>query len=1415
MTLQDDSEKKEKDTSETEPRNIPEPSGTFKKVKVMTIKNRSCKHCNTPITDNNKILKCKECGLDFCEQCEKQILKEETFYDGYDNRQLHSDYPLCENCYQINLNKQKELHTMHRRFLQLRETLPAEPEVWFSTAERFMDSELFNLARLCYNEAINIDENIANKVSKAWGWAGVKLLKELRYQDALECFDEALSLNENSESCWLNRSECLEHIERFSDAIVSLDKILQKNPNNLEVLCRKGLLLAKMNDPNSSRKCFIKAVNLNPSNEMTWLYKLKTHSMFNEYPEIIKCADYILNVNPNNELAWKAKSNGLIKLNDLPAALQFCDNFIKRQPMNPIGWKCKGDILIKLGKFEEAIMIYDKALTLDLDGAKINLEEVQNNIQIAKNNLKNFIPIPDWLKDGSNISYDYSEYQNKEKHDNFDIKFEIGTAENVVIIETYPSGETQRITLEGGLNNTLNGDIIHKYWFGSTFNEKEKIKDMDDKEFVVKGLEQIGTVLGPIKCWRLEFKERKDEGKIKINSWFDSRSGLLIKKVYNERLKNKQPEHWAIKVKDSNIPDLKVEEPLKMAPRDIKTPEPVPKETETLAFEVIPELKSEHKEPPIPEEKEYIKRIEEEHKQKLEEEKGKFEEEIRKIQNGQKNLEEEKARFEEDKQKIQKEMQSLEEEKVKLEKERWNFEEERRRKAEIKKKIRREMDAKRTREEEEKLKYEEERRRFESEKQKIKKHLQVLQEERQKLEEEKGNFEEERKRKIEKKKKIRREIDEKRIREEEERLKYEEERRRFESEKQKIQNGMEQVEKEKQKLENERIKFEEEQELRVEKEKILKRQQEEKREREEEEKKKYEEEKQKFEEEKQRIQEDIQGVQHEKQKLDMIKRKINEDRISKAKEQEKLKPNIGEPKTISETIDKKEMMPIESKKKKSKKKKTIIITTKKKRRRKETIEPPQELPVEVKPISDKLPSYDELNQLYNEISQQKEPSEIEKKKMIKIIQGYYRTLKIEFKKLEDSGTDISHFLPLFKNALDKLREKDHLGTLKLIIKITKEKKDLESPPIEKEILEMSKKIEEAAKLYPTASATGAFSKAKKELANNNLEEAQTLILDSQKLLTEYDKHYLKAKEIIEIVDQKIQIIKSSGINIEEPMKIFLEMKSAFESNRYLELQNLKSECLIAIEKSRIEYGKVLDQIGLAQKKCNQLRKQKVSNAASEDALKEAKVLLIAGSYIKASEHANNSIELAENALEQVNDLAKKLQEMEDIDWGKKYLLIEKKPILGFTIQHLLSEQNVSSITISPETSKQLLKKFNFKPDKSLWLTDRGDKDSVSPSDLAIITNEIVQFIKGSEMSIVLIHGFELLLKENSLENVLEFLDNLNVVIKDNYSILIVILNPKNCSENEIEKIRPIGINLEKVDLGSISNLQASYDDENK
>ena len=348
-----------------------------KMIKIKGIMGQICNVCNSIIDSKNKLLICKYCNKEFCEECEKKIPKENSFYDGFETRNIHSEYPLCESCYGSDLNKQKELLTMHRRFLQLRESLPLEPEIWYSTAEQFKTSGLFDLARLCYNEAINVDEGYINKIARTWESEGIKLINESQYQKAVECFDEALSLDLNSEIAWLNRGKALEKLDKIDDVFVSLSKVLLINDQNLEAWCFKGLLLAKLNNANDSRKCFIKAVNIDPNSEMVWQYKLQSHSLFKEFPEIVKCADYMLGINPDSEFAWSMKCEGLINLNDFGNAIQCCDELIKRYPMNPLGWKFKGDILIKLGKFKDAVMTYDKALTLDPEGSEINIEEVQ------------------------------------------------------------------------------------------------------------------------------------------------------------------------------------------------------------------------------------------------------------------------------------------------------------------------------------------------------------------------------------------------------------------------------------------------------------------------------------------------------------------------------------------------------------------------------------------------------------------------------------------------------------------------------------------------------------------------------------------------------------------------------------------------------------------------------------------------------------------------------------------------------------------------------------------------------------------------------------------------------------------------------------------------------------------------------
>ena len=73
-----------------------------KKVKVAVKKNNVCELCKSSVPKKEDLLTCKECGISFCETCEGQIRKEETFFDGIETRLLSSDYPLCENCYKTN-----------------------------------------------------------------------------------------------------------------------------------------------------------------------------------------------------------------------------------------------------------------------------------------------------------------------------------------------------------------------------------------------------------------------------------------------------------------------------------------------------------------------------------------------------------------------------------------------------------------------------------------------------------------------------------------------------------------------------------------------------------------------------------------------------------------------------------------------------------------------------------------------------------------------------------------------------------------------------------------------------------------------------------------------------------------------------------------------------------------------------------------------------------------------------------------------------------------------------------------------------------------------------------------------------------------------------------------------------------------
>jgi tetratricopeptide (TPR) repeat protein len=366
---------------------IMRPKGTLVKVKVRGKKIISCKECKSPITNTNQLFSCLSCGKKFCSKCESKIIKQETFFDGMETHKLDQITPLCESCYKININKQMEKITMHRRFKQLHDTLPPKSEVWISTGERFKDSNLFYLTAMCFNEAIKLEKNITSKIVKIWEDTGHKLIKESRIVEAVQCFDEALLLDGNLEEVWLERAKTLDSLKRVKEALASYNKVIGLNPKNVEAWSRRGLLLATQKDIAGSKKCFEQAINLNPNEELVWQFKGKSHLIMNEPQEAITAANQSLKINPKNEESLIIKCNGLLKLNKYEDAFDCSEQILKFNPDNVNGLKFMADALVGLEKFDDALFIYNQALGLDPNGDYLDKQELQEKVRKLEEDL--------------------------------------------------------------------------------------------------------------------------------------------------------------------------------------------------------------------------------------------------------------------------------------------------------------------------------------------------------------------------------------------------------------------------------------------------------------------------------------------------------------------------------------------------------------------------------------------------------------------------------------------------------------------------------------------------------------------------------------------------------------------------------------------------------------------------------------------------------------------------------------------------------------------------------------------------------------------------------------------------------------------------------------------------------------------
>jgi tetratricopeptide (TPR) repeat protein len=182
------------------------------------------------------------------------------------------------------------------------------------------------------------------KTTSDWNKEGYALFNDGKYSEALDAFNNSLSIDPRDAIVWYNKGLALGHLERYSEAL----------------------------------DAFNNSLSIDPGDGDTWYEKGYALTYLGRYSEASDTHNIALLINPNNTNAWNNKGYALAHLGRYQDALDAYDKALSIDTNNSNAWNNKGYALAHLGRYQDALDAYDKALSIDTNNT---------NAQINKNNL--------------------------------------------------------------------------------------------------------------------------------------------------------------------------------------------------------------------------------------------------------------------------------------------------------------------------------------------------------------------------------------------------------------------------------------------------------------------------------------------------------------------------------------------------------------------------------------------------------------------------------------------------------------------------------------------------------------------------------------------------------------------------------------------------------------------------------------------------------------------------------------------------------------------------------------------------------------------------------------------------------------------------------------------------------------------
>lgn len=208
------------------------------------------------------------------------------------------------------------------------------------------------------------DESFVVKVlAKAWNRKGIILERLKRYQEALECYDQAIKLEPYNLLYWKDKAEVLVKLDDLSESLESYYQLLKLAPHINELWRKTGMILMDLSNYLEALNCYNKALELDPYDSWTWVNKGVCLESLNQYDEVFDCYHNAVVYEPATILFWEYKIGLLIFLKRYDEALACSNKGLENHPNCSVILNIKGDIFKFSKKYHEALECYTDAIT--------------------------------------------------------------------------------------------------------------------------------------------------------------------------------------------------------------------------------------------------------------------------------------------------------------------------------------------------------------------------------------------------------------------------------------------------------------------------------------------------------------------------------------------------------------------------------------------------------------------------------------------------------------------------------------------------------------------------------------------------------------------------------------------------------------------------------------------------------------------------------------------------------------------------------------------------------------------------------------------------------------------------------------------------------------------------------------------